>query len=88
MIPLRLLKTPLKDPLGVLTDLFHKGKNTATDIWKTVGDGAADYLPKTGVEWFKKELQKLEDALTPPNPSGSGVERWRPYIEKALRNCM
>lgn len=79
------IEDALKDPLGVLTDLFHKGKNTATDIWKTVGDGAADYLPKTGVEWFKKELQKLEDALTPPNPSGSGVERWRPYIEKAFK---
>lgn len=79
------IEDALKDPLGVLTDLFHKGKNTATDIWKTVGDGAADYLPKTGVEWFKKELQKLEDALIPPNPSGSGVERWRPYIEKAFK---
>lgn len=79
------IEDALKDPLDVLTDLFHKGKNTATDIWKTVGDGAADYLPKTGVEWFKKELQKLEDALTPPNPSGSGVERWRPYIEKAFK---
>lgn len=79
------IEDALKDPLGVLTDLFHRGKNTATDIWKTVGDGAADYLPKTGVEWFKKELQKLEDALTPPNPSGSGVERWRPYIEKAFK---
>ena len=79
------IEDALKDPLGVLTGLFHKGKNTATAIWHDMGDGAANYLPKVGVEWFKKELQKLEDALTPSNPSGAGVERWRPYIEKAFK---
>lgn len=79
------IEDALKDPLGVLTDLFHKGKNTATAIWHDMGDGAASYLPKVGVEWFKKELQKLEDALTPSNPSGSGVQRWKPYIEKAFK---
>lgn len=79
------IEDALKDPLGVLTGLFHKGKNTATAIWHDMGDGAASYLPKVGVEWFKKELQKLEDALTPSNPSGSSVERWRPYIEKAFK---
>lgn len=78
------IEDALKDPLGVLMDLFHKGKNTATAIWKTIGDGAADYLPKAGVEWFKKQLEKLQDALTPANPSDSGVERWRPYVVKAL----
>lgn len=79
------IEDALKDPLGVLTGLFHKGKNTATAIWHDMGDGAANYLPKVGVEWFKKELQKLEDALTPSNPSGASVERWRPYIEKAFK---
>lgn len=79
------IEDALKDPLGVLTGLFHKGKNTATAVWHDMGDGAANYLPKVGVEWFKKELQKLEDALTPSNPSGSSVERWRPYIEKAFK---
>ena len=79
------IEDALKDPLGVLNGLFHKGKNTATAIWHDVGDGAANYLPKVGVEWFKKELQKLEDALTPSNPSGAGVQRWRPYIEKAFK---
>lgn len=79
------IEDALKDPLGVLTGLFHKGKNSATAVWHDVGEGAANYLPKVGVEWFKKELQKLEDALTPSNPSGSSVERWRPYIEKAFK---
>ena len=79
------IEDALKDPLGVLTGLFHKGKNTATAIWHDMGDGAANYLPKVGADWFKKELQKLEDALTPSNPSGSSVERWRPYIEKAFK---
>lgn len=79
------IEDALKDPLGVLNGLFHKGKNTATAVWHDMGDGAANYLPKVGVEWFKKELQKLEDALTPSNPSGSSVERWRPYIEKAFK---
>lgn len=79
------IEDALKNPLGVLTDLFHKGKNTATAVWHDVGEGAANYLPKVGVNWFKKELQKLEDALTPSNPSGAGVQRWRPYIEKAFK---
>ncbi|WP_270367753.1 tape measure protein [Limosilactobacillus fermentum] len=79
------IEDALKNPLGVLTGLFHKGKNTATAVWHDVGEGAANYLPKVGVNWFKKELQKLEDALTPSNPGGSGVERWKPYIEKAFK---
>ena len=79
------IEDALKDPLGVLTGLFHKGKNTATAVWHDMGEGAANYLPKVGADWFKKELQKLEDALTPSNPGGSGVERWRPYIEKAFK---
>lgn len=79
------IEDALKDPLGVLTGLFHKGKNTATAVWHDIGEGAANYLPKVGAEWFKKELQKLEDALTPSNPGGSGVQRWRPYIEKAFK---
>lgn len=79
------IEDALKDPLGVLTDLFHKGKNTATAVWHDMGEGAANYLPKVGAEWFKKELQKLEDALTPSNPGGTGVQRWKPYIEKAFK---
>lgn len=79
------IEDALKDPLGVLTGLFHKGKNTATAVWHDMGEGAANYLPKVGAEWFKKELQKLEDALTPSNPGGSGVQRWKPYIEKAFK---
>ena len=79
------IEDALKNPLGVLTDLFHKGKNTATAVWHDVGEGAANYLPKVGADWFKKELQKLEDALAPSNPSGSGAQRWKPYIEKALK---
>lgn len=79
------IEDALKNPLGVLTDLFHKGKNTATAVWHDVGEGAANYLPKVGVNWFKKELEKLQDALTPSNPSGSGAQRWKPYIEKAFK---
>lgn len=79
------IEDALKDPLSVLTGLFHKGKNTATAVWHDMGEGAANYLPKVGVDWFKKELQKLEDALTPSNPSGSGAQRWKPYIEKAFK---
>lgn len=79
------IEDALKDPLSVLTGLFHKGKNTATAVWHDVGEGAANYLPKVGVNWFKKELEKLQDTLTPSNPSGSGAQRWKPYIEKAFK---
>lgn len=79
------IEDALKDPLSVLTGLFHKGKNTATAVWHDVGEGAANYLPKVGADWFKKELEKLQDALTPSNPGGSGAQRWKPYIEKAFK---
>ena len=79
------IEDALKDPLGVLMGLFHKGKNTATAVWHDMGEGAANYLPKVGAEWFKKQLEKLQDALTPDNPSGSNVQRWKPYIEKAFK---
>lgn len=79
------IENALKDPLGVLTSLFHKGKNTAPAVWHDMGEGAANYLPKVGSVWFKKELQKLEDALSPSNPGGFGVERWRSYIEQAFK---
>lgn len=79
------IEDALKDPLSVLTGIFHKGKNNATAVWHDVGEGAANYLPKVGVNWFKKELEKLQDALTPSNPGGSGAQRWKPYIEKAFK---
>lgn len=79
------IEKALKDPLGLLKDIFHKGQNTAKAVWHDIGEGAASYLPKVGAEWFKKELEKLQDALTPSNPSGSGVQRWKPYIEKAFK---
>lgn len=79
------IENALKDPLGLLKDIFHKGQNTAKAVWHDIGEGAASYLPKVGAEWFKKELEKLQDALTPANPSGSGVQRWKPYIEKAFK---
>lgn len=79
------IESALKDPLGLLKDIFHKGQNTAKAVWHDIGEEAASYLPKIGVEWFKKQLEKLQDALTPANPSGSGVQRWKPYIEKAFK---
>ena len=79
------IESALKDPLGLLKDIFHKGQNTAKAVWHDIGEGAASYLPKVGVEWFKKQLEKLQDALTPPDPGGAGVERWRPYALRALK---
>ena len=33
--------------------------------------------------WIKKELKKIEDSMG--NPGGSGVQRWKPYVIKALK---
>lgn len=34
-------------------------------------------------DWIKKELKKIEDSMA--NPGGSGVQRWKPYVIKALK---
>lgn len=33
--------------------------------------------------WIKKELKKIEDSMA--NPGGSGVQRWKPYVIRALK---
>uniref|UniRef100_UPI003850B37A tape measure protein n=1 Tax=Lacticaseibacillus casei TaxID=1582 RepID=UPI003850B37A len=33
--------------------------------------------------WIKKELKKIEDSMA--NPGGSDVQRWKPYVIKALK---
>jgi len=33
--------------------------------------------------WIKKKLKKIEDSMA--NPGGSGVQRWKPYVIRALK---
>ena len=80
------LEDALKDPLGVLMELFKKSKNNAEAIWHDIGEGAGKYVPKKAVGWFRKKLEEFKkkfDESGGSNPPGEGVERWRPVIKRA-----
>lgn len=70
----------LAHPIKFAEDVFKKFVNVkssakfAQDIIKHV----PSYVAKQMGNWIKKQFEELAD------PGGSGVERWRPYVVKAL----
>ncbi|KRM63330.1 hypothetical protein FC14_GL000610 [Ligilactobacillus agilis DSM 20509] len=80
------LEDALKDPLGVLTGLFKKSKNSAEAIWHDIGEGAGKYVPEQAVDWFKGILDGFKKKFDESggNPPGEGAKRWEPYVKKAL----
>lgn len=70
----------LAHPIQFAEDVFKKFVNVkssakfAQDLIKHV----PSYVAKQMGNWIKKQFEELAD------PGGSGVERWRPYVVKAL----
>lgn len=70
----------LAHPIKFAEDVFKKFVNVkssakfAQDLIKHV----PSYVAKQMGNWIKKQFEELS------NPSGSGVERWRPYVKRAL----
>ena len=70
----------LAHPIQFAEDVFKKFVNVkssakfAQDLIKHV----PSYVAKQMGNWIKKQFEELS------NPSGSGVERWRPYVKRAL----
>ena len=77
----------LANPVGKVTDLIKSSISSISggvEMFSNLAGGVIDKLTGSVVDWFKKELTKLQDTLG-ANPGGSGVERWRPYVIEALK---
>ncbi|QOP49257.1 tape measure protein [Lacticaseibacillus paracasei] len=77
----------LANPIGKVTDLIKSsisGISGGVEMFSNLASGVINKLTGSVVDWFKKELTKLQDTLG-ANPGGSGVQRWRPYIIQALK---
>lgn len=77
----------LANPVGKVTDLIKSsisGISGGVEMFSNLAGGVINKLTGSVVDWFKKELTKLQDTLG-ANPGGSGVQRWRPYVIQALK---
>lgn len=71
----------MSHPIEFMESVFKKFVRVSTPV-KFASD-LVTYVPKFIAkqmgEWIKKQFQELAD------PAGSGVERWRPYVLRALK---
>ncbi|OAU60378.1 tape measure protein [Lacticaseibacillus rhamnosus] len=77
----------LANPVGKVTDLIKSsisGISGGVEMFSNLAGGVINKLTGSVVDWFKKELKKLQDTLG-ANPGGSGVQRWKPYVIQALK---
>ncbi|MEN2315457.1 tape measure protein [Lacticaseibacillus paracasei] len=77
----------LANPVGKVTDLIKSsisGISGGVEMFSNLAGGVINKLTGSVVDWFKKELTKLQDTLG-ANPGGSGVQRWKPYVIEALK---
>lgn len=70
----------IEHPIEALNEVFKRFVHISTPI-KYASDLVVNipiYIAKQAGKWIKKQFEELAD------PGGSGVERWRPYVVKAL----
>ena len=70
----------IEHPIEALNEVFKRFVHISTPI-KYTSDLVVNvpiYIAKQAGKWIKKQFEELAD------PGGSGVERWRPYVVKAL----
>ncbi|ETA75097.1 tape measure protein [Ligilactobacillus equi] len=75
------IKGAIANPLGTLQSIFNKSTNNTSGVYRSIADGAGSYLPKVGADWFKKQLEKLKEALSIENVSGD-ANAWIPVIKQ------
>ena len=70
----------IEHPIQALEDVFKKFVKVSTPIKfaTSLATNVPVYIAKQAGNWIKKQFEELAD------PGGSGVERWRPYVVKAL----
>lgn len=70
----------LAHPIQFAEDVFKKFVNIKTPVKfaQDLIEHVPSYVAKQMGNWIKKQFEELS------NPSGAGVERWRPYVKRAL----
>ena len=70
----------LAHPIQFAEDVFKKFVNvkSSSKFAQDLIEHVPSYVAKQMGNWIKKQFEELAD------PGGSGVERWRPYVVKAL----
>lgn len=70
----------LAHPIQFVEDVFKKFVNvkSSAKFAQDLIEHVPSYIAKQMGNWIKKQFEELAD------PGGSGVERWRPYVVKAL----
>jgi tape measure domain-containing protein len=70
----------LAHPIKFVESVFKKFVNVKTPVKfaQELVENVPTYIAKQMGNWIKKQFEELS------NPSGSGVERWRPYVKRAL----
>lgn len=78
------IKKFAKDPISEVLKVFDKSTSLkgASSLVSDMGPSGGHYLVNSGKDWFKELFEKLDTKLD--NPGGSGVERWRDYVKRAL----
>ncbi|GAB6091792.1 tape measure protein [Furfurilactobacillus curtus] len=82
----------LANPVGKVTNLIKSsisGISGGVEMFSNLAGGVINKLTGSVVDWFKKELKKLQDTLGDGGggkgaPSGAGVERWAGQVKEAL----
>lgn len=70
----------IEHPIEALQEVFKKFVHISTPIKYATKliTNVPIYIAKEAGKWIKKQFEEVAD------PGGSGVERWRPYVVKAL----
>lgn len=72
----------MKHPVEFMEHAFAKklgGLSSGIKFAQSMITHVPIYIAKQMAEWVKKQFAELD------NPGGAGVERWRPYIERAAK---
>ncbi len=72
----------MKHPVEFMEHAFAKklsGLSSGIKFAQSLITNVPIYIAKQMAEWVKKQFAELD------NPGGAGVERWRPYIERAAK---
>lgn len=71
----------LAHPIEFMESVFKKFVKVSTPVKfaQQLVTGVPKYIAKQMGKWIKKQFEELA------NPAGSGVERWRPYVIRALK---